>query len=140
MGKRLILLAFLAAVLFAGCIQQQQTSMVLPKEAVKLSEVVPEMGEHWAIPKDFPFGPIYLAYQGKVIGIEYMMLEKDLESNPITLPNGEVLGKTFTMSTLGQRLDHVELTYMPMGHAGYLVPHYDVHMYFVTKEEQSKIK
>ena len=142
MKGHLLFLAVLGVALIAGCIQTQpqKTAFTLPKEAVKLSEVVPETGERWGIPKDWPFGPIYLVYQGKVIGIEYMMSENDLESNPITLPSGEMLGKTFTMSTMGQMMDHTELTYMPKGHAGHPIPHYDVHMYFITKEEQSKIK
>ena len=31
----------------------------LPDSVVKISPVVPEMGEHWANPKDLPLGPIY---------------------------------------------------------------------------------
>ena len=31
----------------------------LPDNVVKISPVVPEMGEHWANPKDLPLGPIY---------------------------------------------------------------------------------
>jgi hypothetical protein len=29
---------------------------------------------------------------------------------------------------------------MPKGHEGDEAPHYDMHMYLITKEEQSKIK
>jgi len=139
--KRYIVLALLGVALFAGCVSQpQEAALALPNETIKLSPVVPAMGEHWAVPTDLPFGPIYLVYNEKVIGIEYMMHEDELKANPITLPSGEVIGIPVTMSTMGQSIDHVELTYMPKGHEGDEAPHYDVHMYLISKEEQSKIK
>ncbi|MEE8400969.1 MAG: hypothetical protein V3R86_02290 [Candidatus Hydrothermarchaeaceae archaeon] len=137
-------MAILVAALFSGCVSQtpppQKTALALPTEAIKLSEVIPGMGEHWANPGNLPFGPVYLVYNGKVIGLEYMMHEDELKANPITLPSGEVVGKPVTMQTLDQDIDHADLAYMPAGHEGDEAPHYDVHMYFISQEEQSKIK
>jgi|Deesub1362A_J573_1020465.scaffolds.fasta_scaffold00005_188 hypothetical protein len=141
--KNFIFLSLLLAViLIAGCVtsQPEENILALPNEAIKLSEVVPGMGEHWAIPSDLPFGPIYLVHEGKIIGIEYMIHEDELESNPITLPSGEVIGRPFIMSTLGQKINHVELNYLPQGHAGDEEPHYDLHMYFISKEGREQIK
>jgi hypothetical protein len=47
-----------------------------------------------------------------------------------------IKGESFERLALGMRgklppVDHVEMTFMPQGHKGFEVPHYDLHMYFV---------
>src|SRR4051812_38737338 len=56
------------------------TTNVLPSGTVKVSGVVPGMGEHWANPKDLPLGPIYCVHKGKVICIEYMISQADFQA------------------------------------------------------------
>lgn len=119
-------------------IQSVPKELTLPQNVQKLSECVPNMGEHWANPADLPFGPIYLVDKGKVIGIEYMIHEDELENNILTIGE-ERVGKPVSMPTLNTKYDHIELNYMPAGHEGDTEPHYDVHMYLVSGEEQQNL-
>lgn len=106
----------------------------LPKDIVKISGVVPQMGEHWANPADLPLGPIYGVSNGKVIFLEFMIDQASFSS-----------GKSFDelASKAGIALpaiDHVDIGFEPHGHEGYEVPHYDIHMYFVPHAEHMAIK
>src|SRR4051812_37527208 len=65
------LLAATATVTRADELAKLPTTGILPSGTVKVSGVVPRMGEHWANPKDLPLGPIYCVHKGKVICIEY---------------------------------------------------------------------
>ena len=100
----------------------------LPPGTVKVSPPVPGMGEHWANPKDLPLGPIYCVMNGKVICAEFMIQHQAF-----------IDGKSFEHLRLGMKdtlppVDHLDVTYMPHGHEGFAVPHYDLHMYFVPPE------
>jgi hypothetical protein len=102
----------------------------LPPGTVKVSPPVRGMGEHWANPKDLPLGPIYCVMDGKVICAEFMVLQEAF-----------IRGKSFERLRLGMEgklppVDHPEITFMPHGHEGFAVPHYDLHMYFVAPEER----
>ncbi|GAB5602529.1 hypothetical protein FJNA_10540 [Thermus sp. FJN-A] len=99
----------------------------LPEGTVQISPCVPGMGEHWANPKDLPFGPIYGVVGDRVIFVEVMIAQSDL-----------VAGKSWTnlLSPFrGHRIDHVDIEFQPHGHEGYEIPHYDVHAYFVPHAE-----
>ena len=100
----------------------------LPPGTIKVSPPVPGMGEHWANPKDLPLGPIYCVMNGRVICAEFMVLQEAF-----------IRGKSFERLRLRMEgklppVNHLEMTFMPHGHAGFEVPHYDVHMYFVSPE------
>ncbi|SEB79978.1 hypothetical protein [Paenibacillus sp. GP183] len=103
---------------------------ILPAGTIQLSPVVPQMGEHWANPKDMPMGPIYGVYNGKLVFFEYMpakALDKtvhDVPGNLVPIPS---------------KIDHFDIDWNPQGHDGYEVPHYDMHLYFITRDEQNKI-
>lgn len=106
---------------------------LLPKDVVQLSGVVPGMGEHWGNPADLPLGPIYGVSNGKIIFIEYMIDQASFEQ-----------GKSFL--ELASKLDvplppvhHIDFNFEPNGHEGYEVPHYDVHLYFVSHDEHMAI-
>ncbi|MBI2328309.1 MAG: hypothetical protein HYU85_01440 [Chloroflexi bacterium] len=118
------------------------TAVTLPKEAQKLSEVVPRMGEHWAIPKGLPLGPLYLVHQGKVIGMEYMYTQEMLKETPVPPPAQEELGpviRELDPLPVGATINHMTVSFNPQGHAGFTVPHYDAHLYFITPEERNKV-
>lgn len=140
--NRLVMLAFIVFILILGFLlgfvlgsQLMSGKISLPPDAQKLSDCVPNMGEHWANPADMPFGPIYLIDKGRVVGIEYMVHEDELEENIMEIGE-ERIGKPAVMPTLGMTYNHVELNYLPGGHEGDTEPHYDVHMYLVSPEEQ----
>ena len=108
------------------------SASILPKGAVKVSGVVPGMGEHWANPKDLPLGPIYCVYKGKVVCLEYMISQADFAA-----------GKSWPELTGLKNLppiNHVNMGFEPKGHEGYEVPHYDMHIYFASPEAMKSIK
>ncbi len=95
----------------------------MPAGAVQISPCVARMGEHWANPRDLPFGPIYGVYNGRIVFTEVMIDQKSL-----------VQGKGWhdiLRPLPGYRIDHVDIGFNPHGHQGYPVPHYDVHAYYV---------
>ncbi len=113
----------------AGSLDGLPSAKSLPEGVVQVSPMVPGMGEHWANPKDLPFGPIYCVMNGRVTCMEYMISQEDFNA-----------GKSFKelrpwLARAEQpAIDHMEFNFEPHGHEGYEVPHYDVHMYFVSPE------
>jgi hypothetical protein len=109
--------------------------LVLPKGTIQLEPVViPAMGEHWANPADLPTGPIYGVYKGKLVFIEYMISQQDFND-----------GKSFNnlqgmKGVPSPAIVQSDLGFMPEGHPGFEVPHYDLHYYFISDEEQQQIK
>lgn len=116
--------------------------LVLPEETVQISPVVPQMGEHWTNPQedilimendDPVFKTIYGVYKGKLVFIEQMISQKYFKE-----------GKSF-VNFAGMKglpspsIDHTNFEFIPSGHEGYTMPHYDIHHYFITPEEQEKI-
>jgi hypothetical protein len=108
---------------------KQFNGTVLPPGTIKLTPAVPQMGEHWSNPKDMPLGPIYGIYKGKLIFIE-IMPAKDLDKTVHDLPANLVPAPV---------IDHFDIDWNPAGHEGFEVPHYDLHAYFISREEQNKI-
>jgi hypothetical protein len=104
-----------------------------PPAVVQISPCVPHMGEHWANPTDLPTGPIYTVHNGRLISIEYMLTQADFAA-----------GKSWSDLTFrywGQELpiDHADIDFLPMGHDGFAVPHYDLHFYVVPHAEDRAI-
>jgi hypothetical protein len=61
----------------AGSLEGLPSVASLPAGVVQVSPIVPGMGEHWANPKNLPFGPIYCVIEGKVTCMEYMISQAD---------------------------------------------------------------
>ena len=106
---------------------------VAPEGVVKISECVPTMGEHWARPQDLPTGPLYTVHNGRLISIEYMPAQADFAA-----------GKSWNDLTFrywGQQLpiEHADIDFLPEGHEGFEVPHYDMHFYVVGHQEDREI-
>ncbi|MBD0379521.1 hypothetical protein ICC18_05290 [Paenibacillus sp. WST5] len=107
----------------------------MPKGTVQLEPVViPAMGEHWANPTDLPSGPIYGVYNDKLVFIEYMISQQDFQD-----------GKSFE-NLQGMKglpsppIVQSDIGFMPKGHPGFEIPHFDLHYYFISDEEQQLIK
>ena len=111
----------------------------LPEGAQQLSDIIPTMGEHWADPADLPLGPIYLVHDGEVVGMEYMWSEEMLQ--PVSIPTPEGMEEFFALQPLdvSGMVDHFDVALMPHGHDGFEVPHWDIHVYFISLEEQAEI-
>jgi hypothetical protein len=95
----------------------------VPADAIQVSPCIAGMGEHWANPKNLPFGPIYGVYNGKPVFSEVMVDQKFFAAGRSFL---DVLAPM-----PGYTIDHVDIEFVPYGHAGYPIPHYDVHAYYV---------
>lgn len=100
-------------------------------DTVQLTPCVPRMGEHWARLQDMPFGPIYGARGERVLFVEVMIAQADFESGQSW--------QNVLQSPGGQAIDHVDIHFEGQGHEGYEIPHYAVHAYYVTHDEERNI-
>ncbi len=116
----------------AGEFDNLPSASILPKGTVKVSGVVPGMGEHWANPKDLPLGPIYCVYKGKVVCLEFMISQADFAA-------GKSWPELSGLKNLPP-VNHINMGFEPKGHEGYEVPHYDMHIYFASPEAMKTIK
>jgi len=109
--------------------------LALPEGSVQITPVVPAMGEHWSNPEagDLPTGPIYGVYNGKLVFLEYMIAQEDFVKGKNHV---NVAGMKGVPSPAVVQMD---FEFQPNGHEGFEVPHYDVHAYFITDEEQQHI-
>lgn len=111
-----------AALLAAAAPAFAARPTALPAGYVMVSPCVPQMGEHWANPKDMQ-APLYGVYHGKVVFSEIMVPKTQFE-------------KGFNYENLralpGYEIDHVDIEYEPHGHPGMTFAHYDIHAYYVS--------
>ncbi len=104
----------------------------LPADVVKISGIVPAMGEHWANPSTLPLGPIYCVHEGKIVCLEFMISQEDFAA-----------GKSWpTLAGMAglPTVNHTNIGFEPHGHEGFEVPHYDIHMFFLPPEDVAKIQ
>lgn len=94
----------------------------IPAGYVMVSPCVPQMGEHWANPKNLQ-APIYGTYKGKVIFSEIMIPTSVLDKG-FNYPNLRALP--------GHTADHLAIEFEPHGHEGMPIPHYDFHLYYIS--------
>ena len=104
----------------------------LPEGVVQLSPTVPGMGEHWGNPADMPLGPIYCVHEGKIVCLEFMIAQEDFAA-------GQSWPALAGMGGLPP-VDHVNMGFEAAGHEGFEVPHYDMHLYFLSPEEMAKVQ
>ncbi|MGE5701747.1 MAG: hypothetical protein ACM32O_04385 [Clostridia bacterium] len=109
--------------------------LALPKGSIQITPVVPAMGEHWANPQagDLPTGPIYGVYENRLVFLEYMIAQDDFVKGK---DHVNLAGMKGVPSPAVVQMD---IEVQPHGHDGFEVPHYDIHAYFITDEEQQKI-
>jgi hypothetical protein len=104
---------------------------ILADDIVQVSPTIPGMGEHWANPATLPLGPIYCVHEGKIVCLEFMMAQEEFTA-----------GKSWPALSGMEGLpavNHVSIGFEPEGHEGFTVPHYDVHLYFLSPEEMAKV-
>jgi hypothetical protein len=91
------------------------------------------MGEHWANPADLPTGPIYTVFNGRLISIEYMLAQADFAAGT------NWLDRTFRYGDQPLPIDHADIEFLPGGHEGFEVAHYDLHFHVVPHLEDRAI-
>jgi hypothetical protein len=101
----------------------------VPADATVINECAKGRGKQYVLPKDIPQGPVYNVYNGKVIGIEFMLSQKDVLANKDYL-NLLLEGVTY---------DHLNVGLLSKGHSGYPEPHYHVDVFTISHDEASKI-
>ena len=138
MKKRFLLIPVLLSILVvAGC-APAAPKLALPQGYINVSEVIPAMGEHWLNPEN-PAAPVYLIYKGEVIGIEYMYTEDMMQEVEIPTPEGPEHFNALASLPVGVEVDHVDVAFMTHGHEGFDVPHWDIHLYFITQAEKATV-
>lgn len=116
--------------------KQEVYVLALPEGTIQITESVPAMGEHWANPQagDLPTGPIYGVHDGKLVFLEYMIAHDDFVKGVEHANLGGMKGVP------SPAVVQVDIEFSKDGHEGYEVPHYDIHAYFITDEEQHQIQ
>jgi hypothetical protein len=99
----------------------------MPADVQPVSGCIPTMGYHYANPKNLPFGPIYGWYNGKPTFTEIMVAKTAFESGQSWNDQLKPLP--------GYKIDHVDIWFEPHGHPGYLVPHYDIHAWYIPRSQ-----
>lgn len=115
-----------------SCFNDLPSADSLPEGVVQLSPTVPGMGEHWGNPADMPLGPIYCVHEGKVVCLEFMIAQEEFTA-----------GKSWPALAGMEGLppvNHLNVGFEPSGHEGFKVPHYDLHLYFLSPEEMAKVQ
>lgn len=132
-----ISLLVLVSILLAACGAPAAPKLELPRGYIKASDVVSAMGEHWLNPEN-PTAPVYLIYEGEVIGIEYLWTEDIMQDVPG--PPGETIKVLPSSLPVGATVDHFDVGWMTPGvHEGPPVDHWEVHIYFITQAEKAAI-
>ncbi len=57
----------------------------------------------------------------------------------IPTPEGPMELSALVPLPVGEIVDHAEVTFMPDGHEGFEVPHWDMHLWFITHDEHMAI-
>jgi hypothetical protein len=128
-----VALALMAAHAFAqGSMDALPGAEMLPEGVVQLSPTVPGMGEHWGNPADMPLGPIYCVHEGKIVCLEFMIAQEEFAA-------GQSWPALAGMDGLPP-VNHVNIGFEAAGHEGFEVPHYDIHMYFLSPEEMAQVQ
>ncbi len=148
MKRGFLLVLGLVGILVVAACAPAAPKLTVPEGYAQASPVIPAMGEHWANLAEFgaqaqaglPMGPIYLVHEGEVIGTEDMWSRDMLQEIIIPTPEGAEVFEALAPLPVGATVDHMDITFVPEGHPGiYEVPHWDIHMYFISQEEKAAI-
>ncbi|MDQ3239342.1 MAG: hypothetical protein M3P33_02350, partial [bacterium] len=128
--------------------------VTLPKDAVKISGCIPFMGDHYIQPSKLPNGPFYTTYNNKVTSIEFMfeastvpgekeakMSQKDamamIQKHNLSFAD-LVKEHDFGFDLMNLSYDYLTLNWSAP-HSGTPVPHFDLHLYLVSRAETKNI-
>ena len=133
-SKSLLVLLALALVALAGFGGYSYGMSRVPQGASVIAQCAKGRGTQYVLPKDItphPYvGPVYNVYQGKVIGLEFMIGKDDLEKNNLDFLN---------LALSGVKYDHINVGLLSKGHAGYTIPHYHVDVMMVPTSVTDQI-
>jgi hypothetical protein len=126
--------------------EQLASAPTLPPNAVKASGCVPGEGEHWVVPENLPNGPMYAAWNGKVMSMEYMFTPEEIPG----LDTSKMTREQFAAHLQANKLSFADFLhnrtkknnlfeykfkdfaiFYSGPHAGLTQHHIDMHFYFV---------
>jgi hypothetical protein len=105
------------------------TNIQVPDGTTIIEQCAPERGTQYILPQDIPHGPVYGVYQGKVVGLEYMIGKAELASN-VSFYNLPLYDKIYNHLDIGLQSD---------GHAGFPLPHYHVDIHTDSRAASAAI-
>jgi hypothetical protein len=79
-----------------------------------------------------PLGPIYCVHEGKIVCLEFMMAQEEFTA-------GQSWPALAGMEGLPP-VNHMNIGFEAAGHEGFEVPHYDIHLYFLSPEEMAQVQ
>ncbi len=106
-----------------------QPQPALPPGLITETICVPGHGYPAYRPQDLPFGPFYGLWERRLIYTEYRATPDELQG-----------GKVANLKSLSGAVDHVDIEWHPRGHPGYAVPHYDIYLWNIPREEHMRIR
>ncbi|MEE9201775.1 MAG: hypothetical protein V3U31_01090 [Dehalococcoidia bacterium] len=115
------------------------TAPITPWDAIKVTDVIPAMGEHWIVPGGWPWGPTYMMYNRKLIGVEFEFNHDVMRGSKMVTPEGELFIYDLGLIQVGHTLDHMNIEYLPSGHEGMGFWHFAIHMYNITPQERGQV-
>lgn len=133
------LIVFLFAGVWLGFNAERKTrvleEVVVKKAVQKPIDTIPiggcsrEIGIRQVRTGDLPFGPIYLTYQGRTIGLEFQLTKDEL---------GE--GKFWSKIPLQEAtFNNMDISWVSSGDDGQPAPHYDIRLFTISDEERKQI-
>lgn len=113
-------------------ITNTEQPILVPQGAYEIQSCQGQNGRYaeYAQPQAIPHGPIYLTYQKKVVGIEYM-IDKD------EFLTGKIKELT-NIPTIP--LNNVIINFIPNGHPGYEKPHYHIDFYLIDPKLEKEFQ
>lgn len=103
--------------------------IVLPTKAVRIQGCADRQGALYVEPQNIPVGPVFMVYDGEVIGIEYMLGKDEFLS-----------GKSYeSLAGLDIKVNHARIGFLSAGHEGYASPHYHIFLYTVPESVERGI-
>ena len=106
-----------------------QTPIEVPQGATVISQCAVGRGTQYVLPSNIPHGPVFNVYQGKVVGLEYMIGVSDLAGNT----------SFYDLPLYGKKYDHIDVGLLSQGHAGYPEPHYHVDVFNISRAASAAI-
>lgn len=103
--------------------------LVLPEDATLLNACVPGRGKQYIQQAKAPTGPVYNVHNDKIVGLEYKLNQKQLQTNKpyLNLMLEEVA------------YDHAEVNFIPKGDTSLTEPYYRVNVFTVSADQIAKI-
>ena len=97
---------------------------------VQLPDFLPGLGMLYVVPSTLPAGP-FLAYDraGKLVSSVYMIPLKDIEAHK----------KFDDLNVAREKVDHVDM-YYNAGHPGVLEPHYHIVLWYISRDQEARLK